>query len=81
MSDNVISFTKDTDTPTQMLDILKNLDIAHMCSTVVTKDGDFYIFDTGFMDDLVAVSYFAEYFERIRKEILSDMLDDNTESL
>jgi hypothetical protein len=50
-----------------------NVEYAIIC--MVTKDGDFYIMDSGEDADLISVSYFAEYFERQRQNILDNMFD------
>ena len=49
--------------------------IAFMIITMVTKDGQYYILDSGEELDLVAISYFAEYYERLRKAIIQDMFE------
>lgn len=51
--------------------------IAFMVITMATKDGNYYIMDSGDELDIVAISYFAEYYEQLRKSIIQDMFESD----
>lgn len=75
MDDKVLRFER-THTA---LEIMKNeyedANIAYSIICMVTKEGEYVILDSGDDADLISISYFAEYFERLRQDILNNMFE------
>ena len=75
MDNNILQFERSRTSLEVARNEYEDDNIAFMIITMVTKDGQYYILDSGEELDLVAISYFAEYYERLRKAIIQDMFE------
>lgn len=75
MDSNILQFERNRTSLEVARNEYEDDNIAFMIITMVTKDGQYYILDSGEELDLVAISYFAEYYDRLRKAIIQDMFE------